>query len=406
MKIVAMPAPEESTLGGYGRTVVWLRDHGLNTQQIARLFDTSAAHIRQLEFRAKRRSTSAELFPSTLLFDSGIWSAPKDDLRRLLGVRTGEDNVEPTPRASRRTRTLEIAIEGYATEFWEGVRYEAGIERLRALLPQVGYPSQFQRIRLCARIHELCSETYLHSGSSASALAEGLRAYQLFRVAYHESGDSYDLSRVSRMSRLLSQIFLLRREPELTSRYLELHLAAQQRLKGAVRPEYHHQLAILAFCSGDPSADPYVRQHLRLSMQGLEQVASHGETRQLHEIRDIGERHLGLLTPINWEASLQLCREQLACYPSRDIHVGLNVATAAACALSTDYPVAHAQGLDLLDKHARAASGFRRLETNFMLLRLTPRLPERIRAQWTRFALYENSFDHRDRFPRYTKAAG
>jgi hypothetical protein len=393
-------------LGGYGRATVWLREHGLNTRQIADLLETSMGHVRQLEFRGRRPRTSFQLLPLELLADTGIGTPPGKELRKFLGIRDDEDSVELTPRGKRLVDNIQEEIEAYAADFWSGVRYEAGIRRLRALLPRVGRPAQSRRVSQRARIHELCAETHLHSGKTVTALEEGLRAYHLCRTAFHESDVPQDLEQIGRVARLLSQMFLLRREGHLARIYLELHRAAQERLGRPPRPEYHHQLAVLAFQACDPDADRIARSELRKAQRLLEETIDHGKAKQPHEVKDIGERHLPLLPPLNWEGSEELLRSQLRHYPAGDIHVGLNVATTAACGLSTDDNSIQQQALGLLDKYADSASGYLRLETNFTLLRLTPILPSRIRAAWARFALYENAYDDRDRFPRYRKSGG
>jgi hypothetical protein len=396
---------DKPKLGGYGRTTVWLRDHGLNTQQLADVFETSPTHIRQLEHRGRRLRSGFEMLPPELLLNSGIGTPPGNELRNFLGIREEEDSVELTPGGERNIEKLRADVETYASGFWSGVRFEAGIQKLRGLLPRIGWPANFMRIRQYARIHELCAETYLHSGSSVTALEEGLRAYHLYRVAFHESGEACDLAQIGRIARLISQMFLLRREGNLTRQYLELHRAAQERLGLPPRPEYHNQLAVLAFQQGGPDADRNAMSELKLAKRGLETTIDYGEAKKLHEVKDIGERHLPLLT-LNWEASEELLRYQLQNYPAGDIHMGLNVATTAACGLSVDDQTVQQRALDLLDERRDSALGYRRLETNFALLRLTPRLPLRIRAAWARFALYENAYDDRSRFPRYKKSGG
>lgn len=399
-----MEERRQSELGGYGRTTVWLRQHGLNIQQIADLFDTSVGHVRQLEFRGRRSRDSSEIVSPLLLDDTGLTTPPTAELRRFLGIRAEEDSVAIAQRSKRSMEELDAKIESLGAQFWQGVRYEASIQQLRELLPEVGYPSQFRRIRQRARIHELCCETHLHAGNSPATLQEGLRAYHLYRVAFHESGELCDISQVGRVSRLLSQTFLLRRESGLVLHFLRLHRDAQERLGRPPRPEYHHQIASLAFQEDSMVEAEIVRKQCQLAMNKLAETVDYGKAKERYEVRDIGERYLPLVDPINWEASQELCHSQLQHYPSGDIHVGLNVAFTAACGLSTGDGEAEREALSLLDEHAGAAVGYRRLETNFALLRLTRRLPLRLRGPWARFALVENAYDHRERFPRYSNS--
>jgi hypothetical protein len=398
-----------SSLGGYGRTARWLTDQGLNTAQIADALRTSVTYVRQLEYRDSLRRHSTTVLPPELLRDTGIWTPPSVGLRQFLGIRPVEDDVEITPRASRRLKDIRDELERRASRFWSGVRFESGIGEFTALLPEFGRPSHAGWIRLRARVHELRSETHLHSGRSLPALIDGLRAYHLYRVAFNEAHEEAerrtDLLQIGRMARLLSQVFLLRREADLTEYYLGLHLAAHDRLRLPVRPEYHHQLGILAFQANQPEADRIARDELKRAGTRLAETVDYGRERERHEVRDIGERHLYLMD-LNWERSREFLNEQLRHYPEGDIHVGLNVMTAAACGLGVNDSRAETEALDLLDRHQSDARGYLRLQTGFELLRVTPRLPQRVRPAWIRFALYENAFDARDRFPRYSKSGG
>ncbi len=397
------------SLGGYGRVVLWLADQGLNTAQIAAALRISGTYVRQLEYRGRLLLHSTAVLPRQLLSDTGIWTPPSAELRQFLGIRPAEDDVEMTPRASRRLKDIRDELERRASHFWNGVRFERGIDAFTALLPEFGRPCQAGWIRLRARVHELRSETHLHSGRSLPALIDGLRAYHLYRVAFHEAHEKADrrsdLFQIGRMARLLSQVFLLRREADLAEFYLKLHLAAHDQLRLPARPEYHHQLGILAFQANHPDADRIARDELKQAGDRLAETVDHGQEPKRHEVRDIGERYLHLLD-LNWERSRQFLKEQLQHYRDGDIHVGLNVMSSAACGLGVNDSQAETEALELLDKHQPDALGYLRLQTGFELLRVTPRLPQRIRPAWVRFALFENAFDSRDRFPRYNKSGG
>src|ERR1041385_6112803 len=182
-------------LGGYGRTVGWRRGHGLNNEQIAGLFKTSAAHIRQLDHRGRHFRTASEILPPILLEDSGIGTPPGTELRKFLGVRTTDEYTTIPGRSKQSIAKAESQLEELATRFWVGVRYEQGIAQLRSLLPAIGHPAHFRYVRHGARIRELLAETYLHHGKSVNGLGEGLRAYHLYRIAFDESRDPFDLVR-------------------------------------------------------------------------------------------------------------------------------------------------------------------------------------------------------------------
>ena len=81
--------------------------------------------------------------------------------------------------------------------------------------------------------------------------------------------------------------------------------------------------------------------------------------------------------------------------PPGEIHISMNVNWAAACGFSTDSPEATRSASELLERYSEASIGFGHQATVAWLLSLTPALPQRIRRDWVRRALYENTF--RDR---------
>ena len=286
-------------------------------------------------------------------------------------MRLDEDGVLLCASGRTRIEHLERRVETFAAEFWRSVRFSKAAFGLRGLLEKIGYPGHARRIRLAARIHELICETNLHAGELTWSISSGLRAYQLYRVAFHEANDPHDLAQVGRVARLLSQAHLLLRETARARVFLEIHAAAHQRLGLAPQPEYYHQLSTALFQTDDPGADRLCHEHLVKAMNGLAETVDIGVQRTSCEVMDIGLRQTNLLRPARWEKSEELMENLIRHYAPDDIHISLNVGWTAACGLSLDSPNAQQRALDFLRQYDAAAKGYLRQQATFDLLRLT-----------------------------------
>lgn len=380
-----------SFVSGLKSTVRWLRDHDIPVAVVADLLTLSSEHVRKLDYDARRMFALHEKLPARLVEGGALETVPGPELRSFLGIRSDSDGTGLSVQGVKAVRALEDAAEEVAGRFWAEIREPAYISRLKRLKERVGYPSHPRRVKLLARIYGLLSEVHLHTGRPALALADGLRAYHLYRVAHADSLDPLDLRLVAHTARLVAQMFLSGGEPDFALHFLSLHRSAVLRVGDSVRPEYHHQLGTIAFRANTTEADERARLELQMAMRKLAAVDDYGRGRALHEIRDIGERHMNLLRPFDWESSLGLLHDQLSAYPPGDVHHGLNVAATAACGLVIGDAKIESTAMDLLIRHADFAGGYPQLETAFRLLQLTPKLPSAIRAAWTRFALYENT---------------
>ncbi|HEX3683154.1 MAG TPA: hypothetical protein VHU83_11505 [Bryobacteraceae bacterium] len=366
--------------------ISWLLEHGVSTSDTASLLKTNPNYIRQLVFRA-RRGTGKSLVPAVLSSYDDPAKTPSAGLRAWLGVRPVEDFVVLDSAEKKRLNGLLEATENEGAAFWQGVRFENGIPRYRRLLPLVGYPSHFRRIRLFARLKQLIAETYLHSGRITAALEEGMRSFALSSVAYHESESPHDLEQVGRTARLISQAFLLLADYSNTLRYLNIHARICERIGIAPRPEYFHQLATVHFLNGE---DDLARTSFKRAMERLADTVDYGQAKQKHEVLDIGCRQLHLLDG-NWEGAQELQHLMVQSLDPSDIHVSISANWTVATAFQTDSSTAQAEAMTLLEAYRPAAAGFVRQATTTELLALAPDLPANLRSAWVRYSLYQHA---------------
>lgn len=369
--------------------MTWLQKRNLTSADIASLFGTTPVNVRQIIWRhAHRKSAVVTALLEPVLVSGPLAGVPAS-VRQLLGIRPHEDSVVLDASGRRRLDQLEEEVEQAASVFWSGVRHGTGLLQLSALLPKVGYISHHRRIRLKARIHQLICETNLHWGRSASAINEGLASLHLFRIAGEESGQLDDFNWLGRSARLISQAYLLRQEPAMARRFLEVHRVCCEAAGVGVRPEYFHQLAIAALQDG--AADERIPTHLRTAMHRLSETEDNGRPRPEHEVRDIGERALNLLHH-DWDRSCELLEAAKRHYPPHDLHITLNALWTAASGFGTDDMAIHGAADNMLSGYVQAVEGYLRQNTILMLLRKTVELPRGLRADWSRHVLYENAF--------------
>jgi hypothetical protein len=386
----------ELGLAKFDRAIYWLRGHHVPAFELANWFDTNVNHVHQLSYRG---STAAEKeIVSRYLCDSIrsplVYPVPTESyLRKTLGIRLQEDSVVLDAGEKRQLEAMEASTEAVAAEFWVGVRFEQGINKFEKILAKTRHPAHHRRIRLRGRLRQLIAETHLHAGRSASAICEGLKSLHLYRIAHHErpadSKDKSDLENVGRSARLISQAYLLRRDPASAKRFLDLHAEVSRSLGSDVRPEYYHQMATVAL--QEENQDEAARTLYMRAEAAIKRVADYGEAKKQHEIWDIGRRHVCLLEPVDWLGSQEVLKYALENYPVGDIHHAINVNWTAACGFCTDSPEAHTRALEILNEHPLLADGFGHQATAYRLLRLAQNLAPNVRGKWARFVLYENA---------------
>ena len=379
-------------LAGFDSAIAWLANHDVPASRVAGLFGTNENHIRQLGHRGRRGKQKYVVDPwlvSPVTSPNNPFETPNAAFKQRIGLRKEEDTVHLYRRDRRRLTELEEKIDLLGREFWRGVRFGAGLQRLRNLRQEIGFVSHVPRIRLRARLEHLVAETHLHVGRSASALQTAFLALHLWRTAWAESQDAFDLRGIARTALLLSQAHLLRHEPDTARGYLDLHEHASSRARSAPGAEFYRQRAVASFQEHrwDQSCVDFERAASALAV-----TVEYGRGKERYEVLNIGQRQLNLLTPVNWEGALELLAYMESALSPGDIHRSMNLNWTVACGFATDDPKTHLQAQDLLEKQSALSDGFGHQATVSRLLSLTPALPPNLKADWVRHALYENAF--------------
>jgi hypothetical protein len=385
-------------VSGLAPAVAWLRDHDVPTKHVAGLLGVTEIHVRQLAFRGGRAEPKLHIpafLEDPFVPPSDPYGPVSDGQRERLGIRSEMESWTASldSKGAGKLDELENRIEQMGAAFWSGVRHGTGIERFRAVLVDIGRPAHYRRIRVLSRLRQLIAETYAHAGYSSSAIAHGLAAMLLSRAAYQDSGDAIDVEQFAKTALITSQAHLLRHEPEQSSFLLDLHMGARARINAALGGEYYRQRGAVAFQFGS-AFDEEARKNFTLAEQTLSETVEYGRAKQLYEVLNIGPRQRNLLTS-DWDGSQELLDFMLKTLPPGEIQISMNVNWAAACGFSTDSPEANRSASELLERYTSASVGFGHQATVAWLLSLTPALPQRIRRDWVRRALYENTF--RDR---------
>lgn len=386
-------------VSGLAPAVAWLRDHDVSAKWIAGLLDIAEGHARQLAYRGNR--PEPKLRVPAFLEDpfqppADSLGPVTDSLRERLSIRPQIESWTATisPKSEEKLDDLEERVEQVGAAFWSGVRFGTGIDRFAPLLVEIGRPAHFRRIRVLARLRQLIAETYAHAGYSSSATVQGLTAMLLSRAAYQESGQARDLDQFAKTALIVSQAHLLRHQPEQAAFILDLHKRGRERIGAPLGGEYFRQRGAVAFQLG-ADLDDEARRNFLLAARTLTDTVEYGRAKQQYEVLNIGQRQMNLLGAVDWDGAQELLNFMLETLEPGEIQISMNVNWAAACGFSTDSPKANQLAIELLHQHRGASVGFGHQATVAWLLGLTPALPKKIRREWVRRALYENTF--RDR---------
>ncbi len=386
-------------VSGLAPALAWLRDHDVSAKRVAGLLDITEGHARQLAYRGNRPEPKLRV-PAFL---EDPFQPPADSLGPVPDSLRGRLSIRPQieswtaklrPKGEGNLKDLSERVEQVGAAFWSGVRFGTGLARFAPLLVEIGRPAHFRRIRVLARLRQLIAETYAHAGYSSSATVQGLTAMLLSRVAYQESGQALDLEQFAKTALIVSQAHLLRHQPDRAAFILDLHKSARERIGASLGGEYFRQRGAVAFQLGT-DLDEEARRNFSLAARTLADTVEYGRAKQPYEVLNIGQRQMNLLGDVDWDGSQELLDFMLKTLEPGEIQISMNVNWAAACGFSTDSAKANQSAIELLDHHRGASVGFGHQATVAWLLGLTPALPKKIRREWVRRALYENTF--RDR---------
>lgn len=259
---------------------------------------------------------------------------------------------------------------------------------------KLGYASHVQRVRLLARLHRLKATSYVHIGHSWSAIRAGLLSLQASRIHYAESGEAgrrAALTQIAATALLVSQAYLLRREPLYAERFLLLHWQASEANKAAIGADALRQRGAARF---EQSSFEEAARYYRQAAEAFSRKIDEGEEEGEHKILDLGFRQANVLPPGNWDGAngaLELIAAMPRAAGEEALRFSNNVQWGVAAGFCTDDAHIHQDAYELLVKHQHAAEGFGQQGTVSGLFELAPKLPLSLRPSFVRFALYANA---------------
>jgi hypothetical protein len=367
-------------LAKLGLAIRWLRDHGLSCATLASLFSTTAGRISVLVHRAQpgaQRATPVPQFGTARLDD--IFSR-EPTFEELEPVRERPEALDPDLIAEN--------IAGIASTNAAQYRFLRGIRELRKLRPHLGRPRAVHRMRLHAQLHRQVAWFFTHSGWSRSSIAEANTAFELAADLYRRTHSQDDLTLLADAALIASNAYLICYDSVRARHCLHLARQATETCKERPGSEYYRQLATATLQENDDGA---ARKYFKIAGQ----VMGERGCADAAEVLMASTRQESLLTPVDWDAAQEMCAAVRQRFSLGSIELAIGVNWTAACGFSTDSPSVNLQAQALIEGNCEHASHFGHQATVATLLRYVPALPQSLRRDFVRFALYQNAY--RDR---------
>ncbi len=368
-------------LAQFGPAVRWLRTRDVSPGTLAALFDTTPGNIAVLAHRAQ-----AAVHVARRSLD-----LPPIDLGAALGQELSFEESEPvrTRAEAKDLDALRDSMERVVGENANHYRFLHGARELGRLRPYLGRPREARRMELVARLHGHKAWFFTHAGWSQSSILEAQQSHMLAVQLYRQSHSPAYLQLIADAALVASNSYLIRSDPARSRRCLDVASQAHAAMGTQPNQEYYRQLAVVAFEEGQ---DKDARHHFA---RAREAALRHGQEEGEAGLLMASARQANLLAPVDWDKAqevLQVCSRR---FPPGTLEFSINVNWTAACGLCTDSP--HAQGLaaELIEQHSHLARRFGHQSTVASLLQIAPGLPPSIRADFVRFALYQNAFHNR-----------
>lgn len=238
-------------LSGFAPAIASLLALGLPAKRLAELFGTNPGYIHVLAHRGRlKRSNRPAAALQKAFTNSAPASATDDDVieaKRALKIRAEEDGVELTRLKAAKLAWLESRMEEVASSGRNTYRFLQAATALQALKPYIGYPSESNRLRLAAKLHQHLAWFYSHSGFTSSSIAEATFSIHLYEIVFHNTGDKDALRELGGSCLIRSNSGLIQSQPEAS--LASLNLAQQATLAADVHlnSEYHRQTGVALF---------------------------------------------------------------------------------------------------------------------------------------------------------------
>ncbi len=373
-------------VSGLGEAVRWLHDHNVRPRGIAAIFDINPNHARQLAFRACSRTYA---FPHPAGSLDELLSQPIEALKQKAHVRPEADTVQLVAADRRRLAQLSDELEMTIQSFLASGDFRGGVHGLQALLPYFGYAGSTARIRILARIHQQLAWLYTHLGLSTSSFESARLSISLYLVAFRENRDAGDFKRLSQSCLIASNSCLLAHDPHAALAFIGLADHASARVEDRDLADHHRQRAVALFqLKQEEAARP-------LFASAADALTYSAEPQSAASIALTGKRHLSILGTGNWDWACDVLELVEREFPEGSLQRIMAVTSAAAAGLSLESKAINLAAMDLLESHRTAESKFGHQATRLKLLSYTLDLPDSIRRDWVKWALYANSFRER-----------
>jgi hypothetical protein len=367
---------DQIRLSQFGPAFAWLLDRGVASSRLATIFATSSQNVRVIASRSRPRPAEAA-------------REITNEAARL--VRPGPDDVIRTSGRNRKLDTLRHEIDETVRAHATTYRFLDGVQALKSILPQIGYPQDWRRIALLANLHQQTAWFYVHLGRSESAAREARRAQELWETAHLESDSPDHAGEYVKAALIESQAWLLARRPENATRALDVARHAAESIGSQLGSDHYRQrgVALFQLREDEPAAAQF-----RSAAVAMERM---NEAQVPEQVSMTGARHIHLLGRPDVEGAEELSAVVLRRFGEASLEASMALHWAAACGLSTGSRAAEQRTLDLLASRPAPSVQFGHQNTIRTLLAATPELglDERVRRMWIRRALYENAL--RDR---------
>lgn len=392
----AQPASEIPTLplSVFAPAIASLLALGLSGKRLAELFGTNANYIHVLAHRGRlSRSNRAAPGDNSRVKIAEPYSVDDDVLeaKRALRVRAEEDGVAQTRTKAAKLAWLESRMDEIVSIGRNTYRFSQATNGLQALKPYIGYPSESNRLRLAAKLHQHLAWFYSHSGFTASSIAEATYSIHLYEIVYHNTWDKEALRELGGSCLIKSNSCLIQGQAKASTATLNLAQQATLAADVHLNSEYFQQSGVALFqARQDVMAKAMFEAAFKTTPD--DDVKNGAMT-----LKMASDRFLNLIAaPFpQVDDELILLDEAKRAYGADSLEAAMCVHFAAACGLCTDSPIAQALALDLIWKNQRNAARFGHQATIAKLLPIALELPARKRPVWVRFALYQNAY--RDR---------
>ena len=377
-------------LSGFAPAIDLLLAFGIPAKRLAELFGTNPGYIYVLAHRGRlgashRAAEDDELHIKTAIPSSVDVNAL--EANTALRIRAEEDSVELTRSKATKLEWLESRMEDIVSSGRNTYQFLQAARSLKALKPYIGYPSESNRLRLAAKLHQHLAWFYSHSGFTGSSIAEAAYSLLLYEIVYHNTLDKDALRELGGSCLINSNSRLLQGQPEDALAVLNVAREATEAAGIALNSDYFRQQGVALFQTRE---DVMAKTMFERAMATTpdSQINNGGLT-----LRMAGDRHLNLIAaPFPcFDDELLLLDEATAAYGVDSLEASMCIHWAAACGLCTDSPNAHDLALDLILQNQSNVARFGHQATIAKLLPLALELPAGQRARWVRFALYQNA---------------